>query len=103
MKNGFLLLGLLVLSAAGGGYWLGQYCAQPQTIVKISAPAAAVAAKNPASPSLPPMRLPAATATATETNLESGKLSLAEIEAKILELKKKGLVNLYGFQGQREL
>lgn len=102
MKNGFFLLILLVLSASGGGYWLGRHRAQPQSAVKISAtPAAPV--KQPALVSLPSVRVKPEAVAVTGTNLASGKMSLAEVEAKLLELKKNGGRAIYGRQNWMEL
>src|ERR1043165_3102162 len=100
MKNGFFLTCVLVIAAAGGGYWLGRHRAQPST-EQISTDTTTTKSLG-TSPSLPPVRSKRTPPT-TEKAPQAGKLSLAEIEAKILEFKKKGPMNNYGFQGQKEL
>jgi hypothetical protein len=99
MKNGFFLVYLLAVSAAGDGCWLGQcHAQQPSTQLSTQI----TEAKQPgALPSLPPVV--STPATPAEKVSKVGKLSLAEIEAKIFGFKTKGQMNNYGLQNRKEL
>jgi hypothetical protein len=87
MKSELIFSVVLVVSAAGGGYWLGQHHTQ-QSAAQISTETTAINQRT--SLFLPPT-------TAMGKNQKAGQLSLAEIEAKILELKKSGRWVNYGF------
>jgi hypothetical protein len=98
MKSEFFLVVLLAASAAGGGYWFGQRHAHPVAPVPANLHfATATVAKAPtALPTLPVIPVNRDTNGSSSVG---GKLSLAEIEAKILELKKKGPMG-YGYDGE---
>jgi hypothetical protein len=86
MKIGFILSVLLVVCAAGGGFWFGQHHA-PATATTPGNPGAADASKLPGF-----MKQPAAATTDNAANPVAGKMTLADIEAKILELQKQGVL-----------
>src|SRR4030088_2050491 len=85
--KGFVGLVLVAMSALGAGYWMGRHGSNPTG----PAPAGADSIRAGASPSaLPPvkMRRTAAQSGAAETaGSADGKLSLADLEAKILGLR----------------
>ncbi|MEI7808747.1 MAG: hypothetical protein WCJ07_09720, partial [Verrucomicrobiota bacterium] len=99
MKNSFIFSLLLAVFAAGGGYWFGQHHAPANTSTTES-PVASDASGKAGSTKLPLVRVkPAAAPEKTEKS--SAKLSLADLEAKILELSKSGRMN-FGFGLQKE-
>ena len=100
MKSEIFLSVVLVASAAGGGYWLGQRHAPT------SATAANQISANTAAPktagSLPPLPVISVVTVTNAASSSGAKLSLADIEAKILELKKKGPLG-FGYDGEQDM
>src|SRR5438105_3315599 len=91
MNKGILLSCVLALATLGGGYWLGKHHAAAPM------PNAAADASLPETPALPPVKNSPVNNPPAPT---VGKLSLAEIEAKIHALN--GSLGRSGF-GYREL
>ena len=100
MKNRFILSLLLALCAAGGGYWLGQHRTPPNAAAGNSA--APDAAGLPGGLKLPPVKNSPANAAEKTGKVSAGTISLAAIEAKILELKKSGNFNGLGARGEQD-
>src|SRR5580704_17973833 len=86
MKSGVIFAIVLAVCAAGGGYWLGQHHA-PHAAVQAPAALPGVPVPRPSVPN-----------AASET-IRTGKLSLAEIEAGMLNLKPEDS----SFQSQRDM
>ena len=87
MKNGFILSLLLAACAAGGGYWFGQHRAPNKTTVTETS-AAPDAPAVPGFMKLPAVKNPPPSAPEKIEKPTAGKLSLAEVEAKILEFRR---------------
>ncbi len=88
MRNG-VLLGLLAVSTAGGGYWLGRW--QASLAVTRAVPQAAPA-KSQGKSTLPPLHHPPAKKSAAQLSPLPGGHSIEEIKAGFLHLKKEGLI-----------
>ena len=102
MKSELVLSILLAASAAGGGYWLGQRHAS-----SVSTPSAGQRFANPDAArlanALPPVPVIRATSGTNLVFPAAGRISLAEIDAKILELKQKGPMGFgYGLGGEQD-
>src|SRR5690242_3645156 len=100
MKSEFILIVVLVASAAGGGYWLGKHQAHPapDSAANQFVSQSAGNAKN--APHLPPVHNPLAKTTSKSTS-HPAQFTLADIEAKLLELKKNGPTGM-GYDNQME-
>ena len=99
MKSEIFLSVLLAASAAGGGYWFGQRHAHSTSAITATNQLGNTSGAKTLGgiPTLPPIHA----ATDTNTTPTLGKLSLADIEAKLLELKKKGSIS-YGFGAEQD-
>ena len=86
MKNGFIIWLLFLICAAGGGYWAGRHHTAP---APSSAPSAA-ASTDASPPNLPPVNTAPDIGTDKTDDAPLGKMSLADIEAGLLDLKSRG-------------
>src|SRR5215831_13963694 len=96
MKNGFVLSLLFAICTACAGYWLGQHnlpspakLAEAENTSSLERSSTTSATGNMKHPALP-NQAPAA----NTKSLAANKLSLPEIETKLLELKKSGFGNM---------
>ena len=103
MKSEIFLSVALVVSAAGGGYWLGQRNAHSAVTASAQPATNGLAGgKNFHLPVLPVMAT--TTAGTNGAAIALAKLSLAEVEAKILELKKKGPMGFGNdYEGEQDM
>ena len=101
MKSEILFCVVLAASVGGGGFWLGQRYAHSVASAAVQPVTNYLAGRK-----IPPMPvLPPTVAGTNGVAIAVAKLSLADVVAKILELKKKGLLGFSddGYDGEQNL